>query len=116
VKTIGDSAFSDCENLTSITIPNGVKTIGNGAFSGCTSLTSIVIPNSVKTIGNSAFGECKNLTSITNLNPVPIEIDSYVFREFIQSACTLRVPKGSVSAYQNAEVWKEFKIVGIEVD
>ena len=64
VTTIGDSAFNNCINLTSIAIPNSVTTIGNSAFSGCSNLTSIVIPNSVTTIGGYAFSDCSNLTSI----------------------------------------------------
>jgi len=42
---------------------------------------------------------------------VPIEIHPTVFRGIIQNACTLRVPMASVSAYQNANVWKDFNIV-----
>uniref|UniRef100_UPI00402A3C75 leucine-rich repeat protein n=1 Tax=Prevotellamassilia timonensis TaxID=1852370 RepID=UPI00402A3C75 len=70
VTTIGNSAFTDCESLTSINIPNSVTTIGDGAFSGCSSLTSINIPNSVTTIGNSAFTDCESLTSINIPNSV----------------------------------------------
>ena len=58
VKVIGDWAFSDCEFLANINIPNSVTTIGEYAFSDCYSLTSINIPNSVTTIGNSAFIIC----------------------------------------------------------
>jgi hypothetical protein len=61
-----------------------------------------------------AFDMC-NLTLITNLNPEPIALPWNVFSRMDQSACTLEVPMGSVSAYQNATVWKEFNIVGIEV-
>jgi hypothetical protein len=48
------------------------------------------------------------------LSPVPIAIHPNVFEEFNKNACTLFVPKNSVSAYQKAEVWKDFNIVGIE--
>lgn len=35
VTSIGEEAFSYCEDLTSITIPNSVTSIGWGAFNGC---------------------------------------------------------------------------------
>ena len=64
ITKIGDYAFQDCNNLTSITIPYGVTTIGEGAFSRCSNLRSITIPNSVTTIEEGAFFYC-GLTSIT---------------------------------------------------
>jgi hypothetical protein len=54
VTSIGDYAFNECSNLTSITIPNSITAIGNGTFRGC-SLTSVTIPSSVKSIGDYAF-------------------------------------------------------------
>ena len=65
VTSIGDSAFSDCSALTSVTIPDNVTSIGGSAFSRCSSLTSITIPDSVTSIGNFAFLWCSGLTSIT---------------------------------------------------
>lgn len=53
--SIGESAFCDCRNLTSVTIPNSVTSIGDYAFQDCTSLTSIVIPDGVTSIGTWAF-------------------------------------------------------------
>ena len=65
VKTIGESAFYYCKSLTSVTIPDSVTTIGERAFSDCTSLTSVTIPDSVTTIGDYAFYNCDSLTSVT---------------------------------------------------
>ena len=70
VTGIGDIAFQQCENLTSVTIPNSVTNIGVSAFMGCYRLTSITIPNSVISIGWKAFEGCSGLTSITIPNSV----------------------------------------------
>jgi hypothetical protein len=64
-KFICASAFHDCSDLMSITIPEGVTSIGNDAFRGCSSLTSITIPDSVTGIINGlAFYGCSSLTSV----------------------------------------------------
>ncbi|MGN0768130.1 MAG: leucine-rich repeat domain-containing protein [Christensenellales bacterium] len=41
---IGQSAFSGCVSLTTITIPDYVKEIGEGAFAGCSSATKYTAP------------------------------------------------------------------------
>ena len=65
VTSIGSSAFYECGDLTSVTIPNSVTNIGSSAFEGCSGLTSVTIPNSVTSIGASAFAYCRGLTSVT---------------------------------------------------
>ena len=55
VTSIADSAFSNCDHLTSIEIPDGVASIGEFAFQYCSGLSSIKIPDSVISIGVSAF-------------------------------------------------------------
>ena len=69
-ESIGNSAFSSCSSLTSITIPNSVTSIGYGAFEDCSSLTSITIPNSVTSIGDWAFERCSSLMRVTIGNSV----------------------------------------------
>jgi hypothetical protein len=112
---IGEYAFYHCENVKTITLPNSLTKIGIGGFFGCRSLKSITLPSSLISIGSAGFANCYNLTYFTNLNPNPIEIIPSVFDNVNQGACTLKVPMNSVSAYQNAPVWKNFKIEGIEV-
>ena len=64
VTAIGNDAFHDCYNLTSIEIPNSVERIGRGAFIYCSGLTSIIIPNSIITIGESAFYGCTGIETV----------------------------------------------------
>ncbi len=70
VTTIGEAAFSNCSNLTGITIPNSITTIDEWAFSCCSILTDITIGNNVTTIGTGAFFDCNNLTTISIPNSV----------------------------------------------
>ena len=60
VTSIGNSAFENCDGLTSVKIPDTVTSIGYGAFSCCSGLTSVMIPNSVW-IGYEAFCGCSGL-------------------------------------------------------
>ena len=64
VVAIGERAFYECENLTSVTIQNGVTSIGRYAFYGCSKLASVEIPDGVLSIGDSAFALCTSLTNI----------------------------------------------------
>ena len=52
---IGNSAFSNCTNLTTVELGNDVTSIGKSAFLKCTQLPSITIGNGVTSIGISAF-------------------------------------------------------------
>ena len=62
---IGNSAFSNCPNLTTVELGNDVTSIGKSAFLKCTQLPSITIGNGVTSIGTSAFNGC---TALTNAN------------------------------------------------
>ena len=100
VTSIGSEAFDGCENLTSITIPEGVTSIGVNAFRGCSSLTSINIPNSVISIERDAFEFCKSLRSIIIPNSVTF-IGRLVFRGcekletiIVPDECNIDIPWG----------------------
>ena len=100
LKRIGEFAFANCNNLTSITIPNSVTSIGEYAFSMCYNLTSITIPSGVTSIGNAAFYGCSNLTSIIIPSSVT-SISSYAFNSCI-SLTSIIIPEGVISIENGA--------------
>lgn len=64
VTRIGDEAFLYCDNITSVTVPEGIETIGKYAFYGCTGLEAAVLPDSVTTLGSGAFSNCTGLQTV----------------------------------------------------
>ena len=50
--------------VTKVSIPEGVTSVGDGAFKDCSSLTGITIPESVTSIKIAAFSGCNNLANI----------------------------------------------------
>ena len=74
-------AFSGCQNLISVTIPDSVVNIGSFAFNRCYNLQNINLPNGLKRIGGGAFAGCSKLKNIVIPDAVE-ELDS--FRESMQ--------------------------------
>jgi hypothetical protein len=64
VTTIGSGAFSDCEQLSSVVIPNSVIMVGYRAFDGCTGLTTVYVGNNLISVDSRAFENCTSLTSV----------------------------------------------------
>lgn len=64
VKSIGSLAFFYCSNLKEVNLSNGITTIRSNAFQSCTALTSLVIPNSVTSIEREVFTGCSLLSNI----------------------------------------------------
>ena len=105
VTSIGDNAFFNCYNLTSVTIGKSVTSIGDNAFVNCSDLTSVTIPSSVTSIEYGAFYNCTSLTSVNVLGETPSSIKSNTFPSTIAK---IRVPEASVSSYKAATNWSAF--------
>ena len=61
---IGEDAFYGCDDVTGVTLPDGIKIIERSAFESMSRLREILIPDSVKYIGESAFSDCENLKKV----------------------------------------------------
>lgn len=62
VLTVGDSAFSYCYDLVSVSFPNAT-TVGSSAFDGCNSLVSVNLPKAT-VLSGFAFRYCTRLVSL----------------------------------------------------
>ena len=55
VTEIGDSAFMQCYDVTSVEIPEGITKIGSNAFAMTYDIKEFILPQSVRYIGEKAF-------------------------------------------------------------
>ena len=100
VTSISDNSFRDCNNITSVVIPQGVTSIGNYAFSSCDKLKTITIPDSVDIIGSNAFNCCSYLEKIDIGGQVKhIEANTFVC---CTNLTTITIPDTVVSIEKNA--------------
>ncbi|MBR5102796.1 MAG: leucine-rich repeat protein, partial [Muribaculaceae bacterium] len=116
LKTIGDYALQNLQNITKIFIPYGVTTIENSAFEYCIKLIYIHIPSSVSSFDTDyAFKGCSALDVINigkcNPNDAPFTVDASTF-EGVPSSCKIRLPIDGVAACKKADYWKNFTITG----
>ena len=112
VTEIGDYAFDYCENLKNIIIPSSVENIGSYAFGKCTHLTDITIPDSVIKIGKAAFWNCSSLTDVTMPNSVKV-IGDYAFSD-CENLKSVTIPN-SVKEIGEGAFWNDTGITTITI-
>ncbi len=105
VTEIGSYAFSGCEELLSVTIPDTIDYLSEGMFSGCSSLRSVSLPHTIESIDNVAFFGCASLeeinlpTTITSieigafygcssLSEITLPPDLSVLKDWVFYSCT----------------------------
>lgn len=101
VTSIGESAFRNCTNLTSVdfTPPLPPCTIGDYAFYNCTSLTNFNIPDLTISIGDYAFRN-SGLTSVT-IPPYTASMGDAVFLDCSKLE-SVTMPGGSLTTIPNS--------------
>ena len=78
VTIIGESAFSECDNLESVVLPDTVTVIEEKVFYCCRALKNLKLSNNLTRIDHYAFGCCASLTEVY-LPDSLTEMDSFVF-------------------------------------
>lgn len=85
VAIIDAYAFSGCEGMTSVEIPEGVRAIrGEGAFKGCTSLEKVVFPESMQSVRRRAFEGCDRLRRVDIARCTDITGEAFVGCESLE--------------------------------
>ena len=129
--TVEDHALHYCLNLQTVSIPSSLTSIGSNflAFSkvehvkisegvtelkfqfldSCSELKTVELPASLTTTEGLFCGRCPKLQSVTCKAATPPPLESDAFKNVVLSSITLKVPAASVSAYENAPIWKDFK-------
>ena len=114
VTSIGDQAFYNCSELTSIIIPNSVTSIGSRAFSDCKSLTYVTFGSGIKTIDVSIFDRCYPRTIICMAETPPTLVSTEHSSLWMEAVYIL---SGTKAEYERSNWWRitaEFIEVGCE--
>jgi len=100
VTSVGSNSFGYHENLVTVTIGNNVETIGEYAFGDCYKFTTLNLGNSVRHIGDRAFMWAKVLTGFT----LPSTLETIGERAFLQNKVitSLTIPSNVTSIGQSA--------------
>ncbi len=105
VNSIKNRAFSGCDELTSVIIPNSVSNIEAYAFASL-GICSVTIGNSVTNIADYAFYDCSGIPSVTmKCYPPLISLNTFAG---LPINIPIHVPCGALSSYQNAQYWSNF--------
>lgn len=89
---IGEGAFFGCENLEKIKLPEGITEIPKQCFTGCIKLKNAEIPETVESIGAYAFSYCESL-SLDCIPGTVKKIGDYAF-SYANTGSDIKIPEG----------------------
>ena len=108
LETIGGLCFNSFGTRDmEMNLPEGLTFLPSHIFQS-SRMTWFSLPSTLKTIEGTPFNYAWNLRYLVMNNPKPVEVNNDFITGIDLSMCTLYVPKGSVSTYKNANVWKKF--------
>lgn len=79
ITEVKDHAFIRANDITSVTVPEGVTTIGQMAFTFCGNLKQAKLPQSATNLDINIFAQCPKLTSVSMSNNIET-IPDYMFQ------------------------------------
>ena len=107
LRNLGE-AFLFESKITSAVIPEGVESLEFASFSWCPNLTRVEFPASLKKSSDVILYNCEALIEVTCKALTPPSVRGFHDGTPVAS-CTLKVPSGSISKYEAAPIWKNFK-------
>ncbi|MDE5683420.1 MAG: leucine-rich repeat domain-containing protein [Muribaculaceae bacterium] len=111
ITAIPDFAFQSCGSLSELIIPEGYTEIGSYAFSGSKNIKKIDLPSSMTSINTAAFNYVNPDTIIIRAAVPPTYLNQtyHLFGTDCFETVKVFVPEESISAYEEAWIWKFFK-------
>jgi len=108
---VGFSPFYNNTSLRTVKISDTETTIYDKEFYGCNNLKNVSFGKGLESIGANAFIGCGNVKQITSEAVTPPDCSRYAFDGVNRNECKLFVPKNSIDAYKNADVWRNFFLI-----
>ena len=99
------------DNLTRITIPEGVETIGEHAFQGCKNLEEMVLPDSLRNIEQNAFLNCSNLKEFSTEGSITIGNQAFSGCSSLEKVHAKAITEIQVFAFNNCTSLKEIDYI-----
>ncbi|OJV21628.1 MAG: hypothetical protein BGO30_02720 [Bacteroidetes bacterium 41-46] len=110
ISTIGEGAFYGNWRLIGVVeFPRNIQSIGPSAFQNCWGIEGVIFNDGLETIGQYAFSNCHGIGRIVSKSTIPPYIAAGVFQGVAKDNFTVEVPESSVSQYQTAVGWADFK-------
>lgn len=138
VTMIGEAAFADAEQLSSITLPlgltaisrymlagtavssivlpEGVTDIGTGAFEDCDNLHTVFLPSSLQSIGERAFSYCTSLNEVYSdavMPPLTMGDDAF---EGCSTIHVMLADEATTRRYRDDGVWGDEELFSLWID
>lgn len=96
------------QNIKNIRFSNKVNSLPQYLLYSCDQIEKVTLHSAISTIGEYAFSFCSKLSNIIVENENPVGVKANVFQGTNCNNITLCVPKASIDAYKNTDVWNNF--------